>query len=87
MAVDTSLKITEVHRRPPQYAACRVTKANLQAVASWCFGRVDETLPPAILLGEGRDLAHPGDWLVLEDGFFVKYSDVAFHAKFESRRL
>lgn len=74
--------------------AVRVTTGNLEAVAEWCQGKVQQDTKPGDIKGTGKKYikvrvhhpintrqtkARPGDWILYTDRGYKIYTNKAFH--------
>ena len=94
---DTTLSTTHFVRKPFFVDGIRVTKENMEEVASWCKGIMKETQPkeknkrpsPYIEVevhrpaNDRQKRAFIGDWVLQAENGFKVYTDAALKATFE----
>ncbi len=78
-------------RKPFEVDAVQVTAENLEELAEWCQGTLEEDNRPYIRVRVARPLnerqtkAYAGDWVLYAGTGFKVYTSKAFHRTFEQK--
>lgn len=94
MLKEDKFETTMYQRRPFDVEVVQVTEENMEAVADWCHGKIENGLPQDgafIRVGVQRPLndrqtkAYPEDWVLFAGTGFKVYTNNAFHKTFEPK--
>lgn len=89
---ENKMQIQKFQRKPFSVEGVKVTEENLEEVAQWCLGAVEENpktnkkhirVDAHRPLTERQTMAIPGDWVLFYNRGFKVYTESAFSRNFE----